>query len=124
MIKNLSILKHFIAIAALLFIVTSCSKNEEIEVNTSDQEIPFVGDPDAEPIFATYEVAIIQKDGHEYVFEAIGDEGDMVIVEKLYGSAEDNFEASGVAEGYFKRGITRSPLLSGGSYRSFTRFHN
>ena len=92
--KNLSILKQFLAIGALLFMVTSCQK-KEAEIDTADlqDEIPehLLGEP-----VPSIEVAKIQKDGHEYLFEAIGEEGEIIIIEKLYGAAEENLEDSGV----------------------------
>ena len=98
MMKNLSILKQFIAIGALLFVVTSCGK-KDVEVDTAEQQDEIPEHLLGEPVLPSYEVATIQKDGHEYLFEAIGEEGDMVIIERLYGAAKENLENSGVADG-------------------------
>lgn len=91
MMKNLSILKQFMAIGALLLIVTSCGK-KEIEVDASLQP------PDDEYVDTSITVATIQKDGHEYQFIAIGEEGEMVIIENLYGLAAENHEDTGIAD--------------------------
>ncbi len=89
--KNLSILKQFMAIGALLLIVTSCGK-KEIETDASLQPT------DDEYVDTSIEVATIQKDGHEYQFIALGEEGEMVIIENLYGLAAENYEDTGIAD--------------------------
>ena len=96
--KILTILKQFLAIGVLLLFVTSCGK-KNVELDTAEQSVSeILRDHDEAPIYNSHVVAKIQKDGHEYQFVAIGDEGDLVILEKLYGEAEENFEHSNVAD--------------------------
>lgn len=89
-----------IAVGALLFLVTSCGKNEEVGVEIPEEEqieIPTdVLESTAPP---AVELAKIQKDGHEYIFEVIGEENEIVILENLYGiSALENYDNSITAE--------------------------
>jgi len=93
--KNLSFLKQFLAIGALLLIITSCGK-KDVEVDTSEQQ--FEIDETALPAEPAHEVARIQKDGHEYIFEVIGEGNDIVVLEKLYGEAEESHEETQITE--------------------------
>ncbi len=100
--KTLSILKQFMILGALILFVTSCEKNEidEIEQTDSSVQQKVNETPTEDAIFPTevsetsIEVAKIQKNGHEYRFVAVGENDDIVVIEKLYGLAEKNFEDS------------------------------
>ncbi len=105
--KTLSILKQSVILGALTLFVASCEKNEidEIEQTNSSTEQAINETPTEGAIFPTevsetaIEVAKIQKNGHEYRFIAIGENDEMVVIEKLYGEAENNFEDSSLESG-------------------------
>lgn len=94
-----NLFKQFLAIGALFFIVTSCDKNA-LEIDPSAEqlqmEIP-TDDTDAH-LEASYEVAKIKKDGNEYIFEAVGEENEMVMLIKVSEFAEENDEVYRIAE--------------------------
>ncbi|WP_025742282.1 hypothetical protein [Aquimarina pacifica] len=94
-----SILYMVLIVIVLSLLLSSC-ENKENEL----QEVQEIGITNEEPtedaIFATEvneeskEVALVQKNGHEYRFISVGDKDDMIILEKLYGAAEKNNEKS------------------------------
>ncbi|WP_299248119.1 hypothetical protein [uncultured Aquimarina sp.] len=92
-----------LAIAMTLGVVFVACDNHEEELQ--DEQLQEVNEtPTEDAIFPTevsktsLEVAKIQKNGHEYRFIAVGENDDMVVIEKLYGTAEKSNEDSNLGE--------------------------
>jgi len=93
-----SILKLFTVAFILGFISIACeNKEEELheeqlqDVNdTPTKDAAYINDMNQ----TSFEVAKIQKDGHEYHFIALGEEDEMIVAESLYGEAAKNVEES------------------------------
>ncbi|WP_299890721.1 hypothetical protein [uncultured Lacinutrix sp.] len=99
--KILNNLKKYLVLATLALFIASCEKTEIIEESpNNEQELNETPTDDA--VFPTEvseiakEIAKIQKNGHEYRFIAVGENDDMVVIEKLYGMAEKNSESSNI----------------------------
>lgn len=97
--KN-SLVKRWPLLVIFGLILVGCEQKEEElpeeqqlheEVNTSPTK-------DAEYVntisSTSFDVATIQKDGHEYHFIALGENDDMIVAETLYGEAAKNTEES------------------------------
>ncbi|MBQ4804180.1 hypothetical protein J8L88_15055 [Aquimarina sp. MMG015] len=88
-----------LAIACTFGIVFVACENKEDELQDEQlqelQETPTKNAAYLDELSETsYEVAKIQKDGHEYHFIALGDEDEMIVAETLYGNASKNAEES------------------------------
>ena len=105
--KNLILNRWQFAVVLGLLCFACEEKSEELQVEDEVQEVNTVPDKDAEYVDTisqdSYEVAVIQKDGHEYHFIALGDEDEMMVLETLYGDALKNSEKS-------SHDIDRSPF--------------
>ena len=98
-----SIFKSLVAVCLLSIAFYSCdNQTEDLQEEEALQEINTT--PTEEAVLPTEVsqiseiVATIQKDGHEYRFVAIGNNDDMVVIEKLYGDAEKSNEASTITQ--------------------------
>ncbi|MGY3793588.1 hypothetical protein [uncultured Aquimarina sp.] len=93
-----SIFKPFIFVGILSISLLSCENKEEELYDDSVQELQDSPTKDAKYINeltqTSFEVAKIQKDGHEYHFIALGDDDEMIVAETLYGEAANNKEES------------------------------
>ncbi|MDY8137317.1 hypothetical protein [Aquimarina sp. 2201CG5-10] len=93
-----SFFKTFAIAITLGVALVACEDREEDLQEEQAQEINDT--PTKNAVFPTevsdisFEVAKIQKNGHEYQFIAVGENDDMVVIEKLYGTAEKNNETS------------------------------
>ncbi len=93
-----SIFKTLVIAMTLGFVFIACNDHEE---ELQDEQLQEANEtPTKDAIYPTevsetsLEVAKIQKNGHEYRFIAVGENDDMVVIEKLYGNAEKNNEDS------------------------------
>ncbi|WP_299443089.1 hypothetical protein [uncultured Aquimarina sp.] len=88
-----------LAIAMTLGVVfVACDTHEEELPDEQLQELQETPTKNAKYVNelnqTSFEVAKIQKDGHEYHFIAVGDEEEMIVAETLYGDAAKNAEES------------------------------
>ncbi len=102
-----SILKTLCTVAVFSLVLFSCeNKEEELkEVQNLEEQEVVNETPTEDAVFPTEvsevskEVALIQKNGHQYQFVSVGENDDMVILEKLYGDSEKNNEKSSLEKG-------------------------
>ncbi|WP_298311788.1 hypothetical protein [uncultured Aquimarina sp.] len=88
-----------LAIAMTLGVVfVACEDKEEELQDEQLQEVNPIPSKNAAYVNeldqTSFEVAKIQKNGHEYHFIAVGDEEEMIVAETLYGDAAKNAEES------------------------------
>ncbi|MFD2561400.1 hypothetical protein [Aquimarina rubra] len=97
-----SIFKTLAVVFTIGIALVSCDNKEE---ELQDETLQKVNEtPTEDAVYPTevsetsLEIAKIQKDGHEYRFIAVGENDDMVVIEKLYGIAEKSNEDSSLGE--------------------------
>lgn len=87
-----------IACTIAIALVACEDREEELQQDSQLQEIHDTPTKNAtytdELMDTSFEVAKIQKEGHEYHFIALGDEDEMIVAETLYGEAAKNTEES------------------------------
>ncbi|WP_298546306.1 hypothetical protein [uncultured Aquimarina sp.] len=97
-----SIFKTLAIVMTFGVVFVACEDREEELQDEQLQEVHETPTKDAiyptEVSETSLEVAKIQKNGHEYRFIAVGENDDMVVIEKLYGTAEKSNEDSNLGE--------------------------
>lgn len=96
--KN-SLVKRWPLLVIFGLILVGCEqKEEELPEEQQLQEVNTSPTKDAEYVntinHTSFDVATIQKNGHEYHFIALGEEDEMIVAETLYGEAAKNKEES------------------------------